>query len=102
MPTTASLSYVPLASSRRSGNFSAVCPAVPLDKRLLLNRYLGEPFDYVVTVCHEANEACPFFCGAAKCVHWSLPDPAVAAGTEEERLRYRILSCRIEGELLNE
>jgi arsenate reductase (thioredoxin) len=70
-------------------------------------RYLGEPFDYVVTVCDEANEACPFFCGAAKCVHWSLPDPAVAAGTEEERLEVfrsvrERLRYRIEGELLNE
>jgi arsenate reductase (thioredoxin) len=45
-----------------------------------LNRYLGEPFDYVVTVCDEANEACPFFRGAAKRLHWSLPDPAVAGG----------------------
>ena len=26
-----------------------------------LDRYLGEPFDYVVTVCDEANEVCPFF-----------------------------------------
>ena len=70
-------------------------------------RYLGEPFDYVVTVCDEANEACPFFRGAAKCVHWSLPDPAVAAGTEEERLEVfrsvrERLRYRIEGELLNE
>jgi len=65
-------------------------------------RYLSEPFDYVVTVCDEANEACPFFRGAAKRVHWSLPDPAAAEGTEEERLRYRILRYRIEGELLNE
>ncbi len=29
-----------------------------------LDRYLGEPFDYVITVCDEANEACPFFPGA--------------------------------------
>jgi len=65
-------------------------------------RYLSEPFDYVVTVCDEANEACPFFRDAAKRVHWSLPDPAAAEGTEEERLRYRILRYRIEGELLNE
>jgi arsenate reductase (thioredoxin) len=70
-------------------------------------RYLGEPFNYVVTVCGEANEACPFFRGAAKRLHWSLPDPAVAAGTEEERLgvfrsvRERLRN-RIEGELLNE
>lgn len=51
-----------------------------------LDRYLGERFDYVVTVCDEANEACPFFPGAKKRLHWSLPDPSAAGGTEEERL----------------
>ena len=45
-----------------------------------LDRYLGETFDYVVTVCDEANEACPVFPGAAQRLHWSLPDPAAAWG----------------------
>src|ERR687889_706820 len=70
-------------------------------------RYLGEPFDYVITVCDEANEACPFFPGAAERLHWSLPDPAAAKGTEEDRLEFfrsvrDRLRNRIEGELLNE
>ena len=51
-----------------------------------LDRYLGEPFDYVVTVCDDANEACPVFPGAKNRRHWSLPDPSAAEGTEEERL----------------
>lgn len=51
-----------------------------------LDRYLGEPFDYVITVCDDANEACPFFPGAERRLHWSLPDPSAAEGTEEERL----------------
>ena len=51
-----------------------------------LERYLGEPIDYVITVCDDANEACPFFPGAANRLHWSLPDPSAAEGTEEERL----------------
>jgi arsenate reductase (thioredoxin) len=51
-----------------------------------LERYLGEPFDYVITVCDDANEACPFFPGAERRLHWSLPDPSAAEGTEEERL----------------
>ena len=41
-----------------------------------LDRYLGEPFDYVVTVCDEANEACPIFPGAKERLHWFLPNPS--------------------------
>ncbi len=41
-----------------------------------LERYLGEPFDYVITVCDDANEACPFFPGAKNRLHWSFEDPA--------------------------
>jgi arsenate reductase (thioredoxin) len=51
-----------------------------------LDRYLKEPFDYVITVCDDANEACPFFPGAANRLHWSFEDPSKAEGTEEERL----------------
>jgi arsenate reductase len=50
-----------------------------------LERYLGEPFDYVVTVCDDANEACPVFPGAKRRLHWSLRDPSRAAGSDEER-----------------
>ena len=68
-----------------------------------LERYLGEPFDYVITVCDEANEACPFFPGAKARLHRSLPDPSQAAGTGEQRLKaFRSvrdrLKARIEGE----
>ena len=51
-----------------------------------LERYLGEPFDYVITVCDDANEACPFFPGASERLHWSFEDPSRAEGSEEERL----------------
>ncbi len=51
-----------------------------------LDRYLREPFDYVVTVCDAANEACPVFPGAKERLHWSFPDPSRVTGTEEERL----------------
>jgi arsenate reductase (thioredoxin) len=51
-----------------------------------LDRYLEEPFDYVITVCDEANEACPFFPGAANRLHWSFEDPSRVEGLEEERL----------------
>jgi arsenate reductase len=51
-----------------------------------LDRYLEEPFDYVITVCDEANEACPFFSGAKNRLHWSFEDPSQATGSEKERL----------------
>jgi len=50
-----------------------------------VDRYVGEPFDLVITVCDEAAEACPFFPNARERRHWSFPDPSAAAGTDEER-----------------
>jgi arsenate reductase (thioredoxin) len=37
-----------------------------------LERYLGQPFDAVITVCDQANEACPTFYGAKARLHWSF------------------------------
>ena len=51
-----------------------------------LDRYLAEPFDWVVTVCDDAREACPTFPGARQRAHWSFEDPSAASGTDEERL----------------
>jgi arsenate reductase (thioredoxin) len=51
-----------------------------------LDRYLKEPFDYVITVCDDANEACPFFPGATNRLHWSFEDPSRVEGSEEDRL----------------
>jgi arsenate reductase len=69
-----------------------------------LDRYLGETLDLVVTVCDDANEACPVFPGARERLHWSFPNPTRAAGGYEERLRaFREvrdeIRARIEGEL---
>jgi arsenate reductase (thioredoxin) len=51
-----------------------------------LDRYLEESFDYVITVCDHANEACPFFPGAQSRRHLSCEDPSRVEGPEEERL----------------
>jgi arsenate reductase len=50
-----------------------------------LGCYLDEPFDCVVTVCDDANEACPVFPGAKNRLHWSFGDPSRATGSDEER-----------------
>lgn len=55
-------------------------------KSKTLERYLREPFDYVITVCNDANEACPVFPGAKNRLHWSFEDPSRAEGSEEVRL----------------
>lgn len=49
-----------------------------------VDEYLNIAFDYVITVCDNANEACPFFPGNVKRFHYDFPDPAKATGTEEE------------------
>ena len=41
-----------------------------------LEAFAGQRFDVVVTLCDRAREVCPEFGGAARQVHWSLPDPA--------------------------
>ena len=44
------------------------------------------PFDYVVTVCDRARDACPVFPGKVRLLHAGFEDPAAAQGTEEEVL----------------
>jgi arsenate reductase (thioredoxin) len=68
-----------------------------------LGRYLNEPFDYVVTVCDDANESCPFFPNASERLHWALPDPSKAEGTEEQKLAvYREVRDDIRGRIDDE
>jgi arsenate reductase len=48
--------------------------------------FLGQHFDYVITVCDQARQTCPVFPGVHETLHWGYEDPAEAEGTEEERL----------------
>ena len=46
----------------------------------------GRRFDYVITVCNNAKEACPVFLGGAVRLHHSFEDPAALLGNEEQRI----------------
>lgn len=65
-----------------------------------------QPFDTVITVCDQAaNESCPIFPGTPHKLHWSIPDPAKASGSDEAITQafnnaYQLLKSRIEKELL--
>jgi arsenate reductase len=50
-----------------------------------IDRYLGEPWDWVITVCDQAREACPFVPGARAMLHWSVDDPSTVEGDPELR-----------------
>ena len=57
-------------------------------------------WDYLITVCDDANERCPWVPGSVKRLHWSLLDPSRATGTEEERLAvFRRVRDRIQERL---
>jgi arsenate reductase len=51
-----------------------------------LGPYLGQRFDWLITVCDEAREACPTLPGVANQEHWSVEDPSTAPGEGEARL----------------
>jgi len=48
--------------------------------------YMGMEFDYVITVCNNAKEACPYFLTNKTQWDWSFEDPSAATETEEKRL----------------
>jgi arsenate reductase len=49
-----------------------------------IDEYFNVDFDFVITVCDNAKERCPYFPTKAKKFHYNFPDPAKATGTEEE------------------
>ncbi|KYC45863.1 MAG: Protein ArsC [Candidatus Methanofastidiosum methylothiophilum] len=51
-----------------------------------INEFEGQYFDYVVTVCDNARDSCPFFPGAKKYIHASFKDPSSVVGNSEEIL----------------
>jgi len=67
-----------------------------------INQYIDSKFDYVITVCDNAKENCPYFPGGATYLHWSLPDPDIFIGNEEDRINeFRKVRDAIENKILN-
>ncbi|HEX8130827.1 MAG TPA: arsenate reductase ArsC [Pyrinomonadaceae bacterium] len=51
-----------------------------------VEEFAGQAFDYVITVCDNAREQCPFFPAGTRRIHWSFDDPAEAVGDDAARL----------------
>jgi arsenate reductase len=51
-----------------------------------IDEFLTQSFDYVITVCDNANQHCPLFAGAGRRLHWSIEDPAGVTGNDESKL----------------
>lgn len=65
-----------------------------------LSRYEGQPFDYVITLCGDANEKCPLFFGGVQRLHLGFPDPPRDGADEEALLTvYRTLRDDIRRQL---
>ena len=61
-----------------------------------LERFLQAGIDTIITVCDNANDACPTFPGKVNRYHWGFEDPAYAEGTEEEILEeFRLIRDQI-------
>jgi arsenate reductase (thioredoxin) len=52
----------------------------------VVDEFADQTFDYVLTVCDNANESCPIYPGHANRIHHSFEDPAAVQGSDEERL----------------
>jgi len=50
------------------------------------DQFLAQPWDYVITVCDNANERCPVFPARTMRLHWSFEDPSAAIGSEDRRI----------------
>jgi arsenate reductase (thioredoxin) len=63
-----------------------------------VDELIGQPFDYVITVCDQARQVCPAFPGSHQSLHWGYEDPSTAEGSEDERLlAFRRVCTQISG-----
>jgi arsenate reductase (thioredoxin) len=65
-----------------------------------VEEFVGQDFDYVITVCDNARESCPVFPARTRRIHWSIEDPAAIEGCEEDRLKaFRRARNELQGRL---
>ena len=78
---------------------------ISLQESKTIDAFTDEKFDLLITVCDEANEACPYFANATQRRHWSFPDPSRAVGDADAQFAVfasvrDAIRDRIERELL--
>ena len=65
-----------------------------------LEEFADQKFDYVITLCSQANKACPVFFGGTLKLHMDFPNPAAFEGPDEEKVaKYREVRGKIEQEI---
>jgi arsenate reductase len=65
-----------------------------------VNEFVGKSFDYVVTVCDQARQTCPFLPGRHRRLHWDLEDPAAVEGTDAQKIEaFRHTMAELEARL---
>lgn len=60
-----------------------------------VSEFMGQPFDYVITVCNRAKESCSRWSGAARLLNWSFDDPVGVTDAPERRRVF----CRVRDEI---
>ena len=65
-----------------------------------IDEFAGQRFDYVITLCDSAKEACPMFPGDPERIHWRFDDPAAVTGSDDDRYRaFRQVAAELERRL---
>ena len=64
-----------------------------------LDRFRGDRFDYVITVCDRTAETCPTFPGDPERIHWSFDDPVTVNGEEAQRRAFALVANNLAARL---
>jgi len=66
-----------------------------------VDEFIGQPLNFLITVCDNAKETCPVFPGDVKRLHWPFDDPAAVEGSDEVRkAAFRRIRDRIHGRIM--